>query len=319
MSNPRKSAHLAISRAIAGRDIEQVNAQKHIERQVPDTLAQQGLSVLVAEDHPVNQELIHTVLKKLGCKSTLADNGAVAFERYMSNRFDLILMDCQMPIMDGYEATRKIRQLEAENHLPAIPIIAMTANALSGDRERCIEEGMSDYIAKPFKQQALVTLINQYFPNKTPAPVEHTEPASGSEGATEADGDARTLPARNSDEAPQVPAETEAAFDLSTLKETTDDDPALMAMLIERYLTTQQQDLTALETAWQGSRFDEVKKIAHKMKGAALMMGAVDFASDCKTLEMHDFNSEAPAAPLFEHVQHGSQQLCEKMAALKLI
>lgn len=298
-----------------------VMQQEQVEKQPSDTLIKQGLSVLVAEDHPVNQELINTVLDKLGCRTTLADNGAIAFERYMSSRFDLILMDCQMPVMDGYEATHKIRQLEEENHLPPIPIVAMTANALSGDRERCLEEGMSDYIAKPFRQQELVSLINRFFPEQSeeaanlghsplitqPAP-QHAASSSGT-------------PSSSQEEATNPENEVATAciepFDFSSLKETAGDDPELIGMLVERYLSSQANDMAELATAWDEARYIDIKKVAHKMKGAALMVGAVDFASDCKLLEQHDFSVDPSPDLLYEKVVNGSEILCERMAASK--
>ncbi|CZF81024.1 Signal transduction histidine-protein kinase BarA [Grimontia celer] len=291
----------------------QMTQQEQTTRNIGNSLYVKGLSVLIAEDHPVNQELINTVLTKLGCKTTIADNGSIAFERFMSNRYDMIFMDCQMPVMDGFEATRKIRQLEVENKLPEVPIIAMTANAMSGDREKCLDAGMTEYIAKPFKQHDLIVLMNSFLP----------EPESGSESlfvapAPEPSQSAQAQASIAAEVQPQqsnVESETLEPFDLSTLKESTGDDPELIGMLVDRYLSTQESDTKELIAAWESERYVDVKKIAHKMKGAALMVGAVDFSTDCKALEQYSFDGGNRPDELYEKVQRSSIQLCERMSA----
>jgi signal transduction histidine kinase/FixJ family two-component response regulator len=113
-----------------------------------------GLRVLLAEDNNVNQKVAKRVLEKIGCSVTIVENGKAATEAYESSEFDVILMDCMMPEMDGWEATRAIRGLEQMN-VKHIPIIALTANAMKGDKERCLEAGMDDYLSKPFKEAEL--------------------------------------------------------------------------------------------------------------------------------------------------------------------
>ncbi|MGF1707985.1 ATP-binding protein [Enterovibrio baiacu] len=302
---------------------KQLAQREEIAKNADTQLLKTGLSVLVAEDHPVNQELICTVLRKLNCIPTIADNGAIAFERFVANRYDMIFMDCQMPVMDGYEATRKIRQLEAENNLPAIPIIAMTANALAGDRERCLQEGMTEYIAKPFKQQALITMMNQLMPehlesqseSMTALDTQHhlVTPEVGTPSVdtrTEAFA-VNTQPVSTVDSAPN--ADAVAPFDLSTLKETTGDDPDLIQMLVGRFLKVQTDDIVALQVAWDEKRFSDVKKIAHKMKGAALMVGAIDFSTECKKLELHDVEDSDTMEAHYQSLLKSSENLCARM------
>lgn len=108
---------------------------------------QSGVTVLLAEDNRVNQMVAQAMIKKMGYVCEVAENGVEAVAGVASGRFSLVLMDCQMPEMDGFEATRRIRQLEGPER--NIPIVAMTANAMEGDRERCIEAGMNDYVTKP--------------------------------------------------------------------------------------------------------------------------------------------------------------------------
>ncbi|WP_052746122.1 ATP-binding protein [Sulfurovum lithotrophicum] len=120
------------------------------------------LQVLVAEDNPINQKLIQIILEKLGLKVTLADNGEKALEARKADRYDMIFMDIQMPVMGGVEATHAILDYEKEQGLKHIPIIALTANALSGDREKYMNEGMDDYTTKPLDVKAIEELVDKY-------------------------------------------------------------------------------------------------------------------------------------------------------------
>jgi signal transduction histidine kinase/CheY-like chemotaxis protein len=113
--------------------------------------------ILFAEDHPVNQKFAEAVIKRLGYSLDIAQNGSEAVEMFEKGQYDLIFMDCQMPVMDGYTATRKIRQKNSE-----VAIIAMTAFAMKGDREKCIESGMNDYLAKPVSPEKIAEVIEKW-------------------------------------------------------------------------------------------------------------------------------------------------------------
>jgi len=117
--------------------------------------------ILLVEDNPVNQLVAKGMLSKLGCEVVVSGNGAEALEQLQLVPFDLVLMDCNMPVMDGYEASRQIRQC---GRWPQLPIIALTANAMPEERERCRAAGMSDYLAKPFRRAELVSLLEQWLP-----------------------------------------------------------------------------------------------------------------------------------------------------------
>ena len=135
--------------------------------------ARLSLHILVAEDNPVNQKLAVAMLRKMGHQVTLAHNGIEALATWSQARFDMIFMDVQMPEMDGFEATRQIRSRESEqqNH---IPIVAMTANAMRGDRERCVASGMDDYISKPISRRSLAEAIERVASAATPAWSSHS-------------------------------------------------------------------------------------------------------------------------------------------------
>ncbi len=119
--------------------------------------------ILLVEDNPINQMVAQKMLEKVGLKPTLANNGVEALKQLNERSFDLVLMDCQMPEMDGFDATREIRKLDimALNQRP-LPIVAMTANVMSGDRERCLDVGMDDYIGKPVQRDQLASVLKKW-------------------------------------------------------------------------------------------------------------------------------------------------------------
>jgi len=119
-------------------------------------------SILLVEDNPVNQKFMVHTLKKYGCQITPAANGKEAVEQYIKQRFDIILMDCQMPIMDGYDATKAIRNIELKNNNPSTPIIAITANALKTDRKKSLNAGMNDHLSKPVTKNILEGMLTKW-------------------------------------------------------------------------------------------------------------------------------------------------------------
>src|SRR5262249_16971153 len=125
-------------------------------------------NVLLAEDHPVNQEVALTMLEQLGCRVVVVENGQKAVDALSNGDYDVALMDCQMPEMDGFTATAEIRQRESAGgaHLP---IIALTAGAMSGDREKCLAAGMDDYLTKPFTVDQLHGMLRRWLPQRTAA------------------------------------------------------------------------------------------------------------------------------------------------------
>lgn len=118
-----------------------------------------NLRILVAEDNFINQKLMGKLIHSKGWECVLVGDGSEVVNEIKNSRFDMVLMDISMPDMDGYQATRLIREFDAE-----IPIIAITANAIMGFREKCIESGMNDYIAKPFKKEELFVIMEKYLP-----------------------------------------------------------------------------------------------------------------------------------------------------------
>jgi len=122
----------------------------------------QAVRILVVEDNMINQKVVQGMLKHFGYAADFAVHGEQALEALDQNDYDLIFMDVQMPVMDGYTATARIREREQVKGLPRMPIIAMTANAMEGDREVCLAAGMDDYLAKPIRPDILQQMIQSW-------------------------------------------------------------------------------------------------------------------------------------------------------------
>ena len=122
-----------------------------------------GTYILVADDYIVNQELVKEMLEMMDCEVDVADDGKETLEMFTENEYDIIFLDIQMPEMDGYEVARRIRQSSKGKK---IPIVAITANALVGDREKCLDAGMNDYMPKPIKGERLEEMLRKHIPNK---------------------------------------------------------------------------------------------------------------------------------------------------------
>jgi two-component system, sensor histidine kinase and response regulator len=198
----------------------------------------QGCTVLLVEDNAVNQKVAVRFLERLGCKVRVADNGAEGVRAWGEGRYDLVLMDLQMPVMDGLAATRRIRELEAGGR--ATPIVALTANAMTGQLERCLEAGMNDVLTKPLQVSRLHDVLERYGLGADTAQ---------SKGAA-------------------APAVADVPVDLARLHEITDADPDFIRELTETFVASGQQVLEEIDEAL--ARFDRpaLSRAAHKLKGA---------------------------------------------------
>ena len=148
--------------------------------QIAESEAAAGLQVLVVDDNVVNQKLAAKMLQKLGHHVDIAVNGELGFEQIKKKKYDIVFMDCQMPVMDGYTATGSVREWEPKG--TRLPIIAMTANAMTGDREKCLDAGMDDYMTKPFKRADFERNISTWVALPDPAPEEKVASEAASEG-----------------------------------------------------------------------------------------------------------------------------------------
>jgi two-component system, sensor histidine kinase and response regulator len=146
--------------------LTEIKSEGAIERSAAEPTISESVKrkirILVAEDNFVNQKVAQAMLKKMGLRADVVANGQEAINALQTIPYDLVLMDCQMPNMDGFEATRCIRQQGSKTLNPYVPIIAMTAATMQGDREKCIQAGMSDFIAKPVQQKELTEMLGRW-------------------------------------------------------------------------------------------------------------------------------------------------------------
>ncbi|MCX7669210.1 MAG: ATP-binding protein, partial [Anaerolineae bacterium] len=218
--------------------------------------------VLLAEDNPANQRLGVLQLQKLGCRVTAVEHGRAALEMYLADPYgcDLILMDCQMPEMDGFEASRAIRQAEQTlgRH---VPIVAMTASALQGDREACLAAGMDDYISKPVRWSELHRTLGRWIG----LPSSSGYAAASAAGAAEGAGPTEAASAGPLDEAT-----------LRNLKRLVPrENPSALIELVESFLGSTEARLPALAAAIADRHAAQVAQIAHSLKGSTGSFGAV--------------------------------------------
>lgn len=222
--------------------------------------------ILLVEDNPINQEVAQHMLESLSCEVTLAADGMQALTLLERQRFDLVLMDCQMPHMDGYETTRAIRRREADGDRNAhIPVIALTANAMSFDQERCINAGMDDYISKPLTLENLATTMARLL--------------------TGDDTSGREIPPASTAYTTEVankPAINRAFLGLYLEME---NGEALLDRMIDVYLQEVPAALQALRTAIDEDNTVALSRAAHKFKSSNTQLGAERMASLCTQLE----------------------------------
>ncbi|MBF0226105.1 MAG: response regulator [Desulfobacterales bacterium] len=143
--------------------------------QLENTIIPKNVKILLVEDNPINQEVACEILKDAGIQVNIANNGKEAIDKVKLNIYDAVLMDMQMPEMDGYEATKLIREWETEEKNERVPIIAMTAHAMKGDREKCLNAGMDDYLTKPIDPDILIKILDRWIKNKATKKVESNQ------------------------------------------------------------------------------------------------------------------------------------------------
>jgi PAS domain S-box-containing protein len=228
--------------------------------------------ILLAEDNPVNQKVARMVLEKLGLDVTVVNNGREAIAAWRSGGYDLILMDCQMPELDGYEATREIRRVEqtGQNKGHAIPIVALTAHAMKGDDEKCRAAGMTDYLTKPLDRAKLQSCLER-----------HLGKIGGGRSET-------------ASETESTGAHASAPVDWTAFLKSMDGDETLARELVDLFIESGDETLAAILNALGANDFAAVSEQAHSLKGASANLRATATAQAAARLEAAARAGDAP-------------------------
>jgi CheY-like chemotaxis protein len=220
------------------------------------------LRILLAEDNAVNQKVALGQLRKLGHSADAVANGLEVLESIQRIPYDVVLIDCQMPEMDGFEATGRIREREKREQLEHLHIIALTAHAMAGDRQKCLDAGMDDYLSKPVRLQELQKALQRY---------------------------CSTHPDHLANTAAQTPQPDVASepppVDMERLDEAADGNQEQMRELVDLYLAQADEILSGLDTAIKTGATKDVERLAHKLAGASLACGMTGVANPLRELE----------------------------------
>ena len=214
--------------------------------------------LLLVEDNPTNQEVATGLLLTLGYKNvTVVGDGLEALEALAAKDYDLVLMDCQLPRLDGYEATRRIRRPESPVRCHEVPVVAMTAHALEGDRATCLAAGMSDYITKPIQPAVLEQVLDRWLVS----------------GSTEVEAE------------PSLAPPPETVFDRDDLLERLMGNAALADRVLARFTSDVPAQLAALSDALNRADHNATRSIAHSVKGAAANVGGSQLREMARQIE----------------------------------
>jgi CheY-like chemotaxis protein len=247
-----------------------------------------GSLVLLAEDNEINRLVAVRMLEKQGFRVDVAPNGRVALEMCRRRSYKLVFMDCQMPKLDGYETTVEIRRREGTGH--HMPIIAMTANTLKGDRDKCLAAGMDDYIAKPIEPTALSDAIARSL-DMHRGRARNRGQVSGEAGEVEPQRDGRT-----------------PLLDRSILDDVCEGDAQMHQDLIALFGDQSQAGMADMGRAIQIRDSEALQQLAHKLKGSSASVGAPRMAELCECLcQAGRTGLLSDATGLLEELDHASQ------------
>ena len=245
--------------------------------------------ILVAEDNTVNQLLAQEMLESLGLNVVIKDNGLEAFQTFVEEDFDVILMDCQMPVMDGFEASRQIREHERQLEKQRIPIIAATAAAQKGEFKEATAAGMDHFMTKPYSKSDLIEALSSFLsPSKNVAagtPVTESRPAIHSE---------------KSDDAPLIRGEVLR----NIARINPDKGKDLVRKVLDSFTSQLPQALRDIEACIQSEQTDDLRRRTHSLKSSALNIGAHDLGALLNELELQAKAGKPLAPEQFIQLEH---------------
>ena len=286
-------------------------------------LEQPHARILVAEDNETNQLVTTELLRLNGFDCEVAADGAAALQRLAAERFDLVLMDCQMPRLDGFEATAELRRREAAGDRKRMPVVALTANAVRGDRERCLNAGMDDYITKPIDPATMLATIRKYLPNApTPTNPSHAN-RSARDTAPRTEAELRNVVAELSPKS--RPHAQQVVFDRTALLARCLGNEELADRVLVKFAARLPKDLRQLEVALAANDGEAARRAAHGLKGAAGNVAAEGIAVAAAAIEGLAEQSSDPSEPLasvaagaFQTLLEAADVFCETQPAAAL-
>lgn len=243
--------------------------ERLITRYTANERKQFDAKVLLVEDNVTNQAVAKGVLDQFGLKTDIANNGKIALDMLNQSQYDLVFMDCQMPVMDGYEASEFIRQDESQSKNKSIPIVAMTANAMKGDREKCLASGMNDHIPKPINGKMILNALEEWLPKKVIV----------NNGLREE---------RRSDDREDIVKEgenNEEVFDYEGLSHRMMDNHDLVATVIDTFIEDAYSLNLEINDIIKTDDDDALLKMLHRIKGSAANVGGIALSELAKRLE----------------------------------
>ena len=258
-------------------------------RQAEPGLSSDQVQILLVEDVEVNQMVVNGMLGNLGLSADWAENGQVAVEKVKDTFYDLILMDIQMPVMDGYEASRQIRAFQTENMLPQTPIIALTAHAMKGDMERCFEAGMNDYLTKPINGEKLQKILDHWLGHKSASQTLQTPEASVYSD----------LPADSSGQGQGSDPREPQMLNLDTVERLERELGGDIAPIYKELIPALEDYIDELGGAISARDPEQVSRISHRIKGSSRNLGLEQLGDHAQEMEKI---AEAP-------INHQMQQL----------
>jgi CheY-like chemotaxis protein/HPt (histidine-containing phosphotransfer) domain-containing protein len=245
---PRMSAVLPV------REIQALDSRQMTPGFESQRFEKSSVSILVAEDNPINQKIAVRILEKKGFHVDAVDSGLDAISAVQNDSYDIVLMDCQMPEMDGYETTRRIRAWEVAAGEVPLPIVAVTANALKGDRERCIQVGMNDYLPKPVDTEVLVSTLEYWIQWRRQ----------------------------------QLPKSSLDASRIKSLKQISSqkEDGSLFSELLGLFKAGSPERIAHIKTAIHTENAQQLGREAHYLKSSSANLGALEMSDTCRRLEI---------------------------------
>ena len=264
-----------------------------------------GGRVLLVEDNPVNREVATGLLELLGCHVDSAENGRQAFEVSATGAYDLIFMDCQMPVMDGFTATARIRERERQTHATRIPIIALTANAMAGDRDQCLAAGMDDYLSKPFSQDQMREMLSRWLSRTGTSPSQRDAGSASSEASPKS-----STPRFETKQIESTGVVDYSAWDpIRMLKRPGHPDP--LGKLLARYVEDSRKLVDQLRQAVASNDPATLHTVAHRLKSSSATLGAMTVAARCKELEALGRSHQIEgASDHFRHLERDFEAVC---------